>query len=231
MKKKLTVPRVGQRYTEKEFEPIALAIGQAALAWNGLHQALAALFVTVTATEHHNLGYAIWHSSNLDRAARGMLEASLEEIPLRWPVGFPNAVSEIEWLLKRCNSLEDDRNNLIHAPLVMLGGKPKKRENYADKLARALVGEQPMRILPFSILGNKRAAKLEGKDLLTEYRWCRDTALVLRDYTMSLMAILKINVPGTWPERPREPNRGHKKSRQGRPRQPGKEPRQRQRPA
>jgi hypothetical protein len=204
--KKATFPRL-ERFTSKEFSPYALGIGQAALAWNDLHEWLAILFDAVLKTPPHNLSYAIWHSSGNDRACRDMLSAITYEIPLRWLRGFPDAETDVRWLLDRVRSLEDARNDIIHAPLIMFG-RGKHRNS---RLAAILAGVQKPTARAQTLLGHKRAAKLEDKDLLTEFRRCRDTALVLRNFAAEMTRSLNGARKG-WPKRPKLPNRGQKKS-------------------
>jgi len=58
------------------FDPYALAIGRLALAWNNLHERLAALFWTILGAGVMNQPIAIWKSANFDRPRREMLKAA-----------------------------------------------------------------------------------------------------------------------------------------------------------
>lgn len=202
-----------ERYSGRHFQPYAIAIGQSSMAWNDLHEWLGLLFDFILQTTG-NAGLAIWHSANADRASREMLKSILHTVGYKWPRGFPKAEEDIEWILTRTNSLEDARNDIIHSPLWA------PRPAYPPDGFKPTVAAQVM-------LGHRRAAKLFDKDLLTEYRWCRDTALALRDFTSAVRDALAAK-PGPWPDRPALPNRGQKKSRRDRPRQqpPKRLPRQ-----
>lgn len=197
-KRKSGMPAL-QRFTEPEFQPYVAAIGQASLAWNDLHEMLAALFELVILGGWKNVANSVWHSSNQDRASRAMLKSVLHTIGIRWPRGFPKAEDDIKWLLDRVESLEDQRNDIVHSPLWLMR---------APSLAKSLGIRS--RVLPSVFSGHRRAAKLAEKDLLTEFRWVRDTALCLRDYAGDIMATLEGQL-STWPERPKLPNRGRKK--------------------
>lgn len=188
----------GERYSCNNFRPYVIAIGQAALAWNDLHQRLALLFERVSGAELYGTGLAIWNAAPSDRAAREMLRATLPGVPNRWLRGFPAAQDDIAWLLTEAEKLEDARNNTVHVPLWMVETNTRGTE-----------------ILPQFLLGHRRANRLLEKDLLTEFRWCRDTALVLRNYAIALRNALTYREPSElfpWPDRPTLPNRGHKKA-------------------
>lgn len=98
--------------------------------------------------------------------------------------------AEINWVLKHATNLEDSRNDLLHSPVFKNG---------------------PTDIFAWHHLGNKRAKKLEGKDILKEAIWFYDSVIVLRDYTEILIgALSQIRSPpgATLPKRPSLPNRG-----------------------
>jgi hypothetical protein len=197
-----------QQFTGREFAPYARAIGQAGLAWNDLHERLGLLFESILGMPDHMVALAVWHSSIQDRACREMLKSILYEVPLRWPVGFPRAGDDIAWILDRAQSLEDARNDMIHAPLILLGHRG------AEHAAGYLAAVYSPRIVAQEFLGHKRAAKLSGKDLLAEFRWCRDTALLLRDFTVDVtIALGAVSKPSPWPGRPVLPTRVQKTNR------------------
>jgi hypothetical protein len=87
------------QFTEREFEPYALAIGQFCLARNVLHERLGELFILfctarraqprgskarmdATVDEENSLAVhaAIWHSGHYDRSKRDMLRALIERL-------------------------------------------------------------------------------------------------------------------------------------------------------
>lgn len=185
-------------FREKTFRPYVSAIGQVVLAWNDLHEFLGYLFATVMGDEAFDRAQSVWYSAPSDRIAREMLKAAIEKNEPDFIETFPNAVSDIVWLINQSTALEDTRNSIVHTPLWRVG------------LARS---EGPW-IKPVHIHGHKRALKMSLKpDLLSEFNWCRDTALVLRDYAIKLEAALHPHQVrrAPWPNRPSLPNRGQKK--------------------
>lgn len=178
--------------THPSFNPYALAIGQLTLAWNDLHVSLAMLFCTVMGGGFSNPALAIWHSLKSDRAQRDMLLAAMSAALLN---GEDQALSEdIKYICKRADVLEEERNNALHSPLWGIPAQP----SHPTKFGAAVV--------PVVGLGHIRANKLLGKDLLFEFRWCRDSAIALRDYATRLDFAVCQGRP--LPDRPQLPNRG-----------------------
>src|SRR5262249_5331412 len=115
----------------------------------------------------------------------------------------PLADTDLRWLLAELNKLEDLRNDAIHAPLASF-----------DHPMWRLVGRAEG-IAPDDIHGNRRAAKLRNRDLLYEYRYCRDTAIILRGFAEAIRNAWGYTEPDArWPSRPKLPNRGQKKGTQ-----------------
>lgn len=188
------------KFTEKIFKSHVTAIGQFALSWNALHEELAMIFWILMGYEHRPI--LLWNSSIYDRPRREMLKATVNSVPHSQRLKHPKLVEEILWLIKKTDSLENSRNNVIHSPLTHL--KPN---------ALAIASGIKTGVVPDQIFGNARAANLKEKDLIIEFRWCRDAAIVLRDYAVSIQETLMTAEPLTWPRRPSLPNRGHKKIR------------------
>lgn len=201
---------IGPNFAAKPFRPYALAIGQVALAFNHMHEMLGLLFAGVMQSTGDVIHQSIlvWHSAGLDRPKRQMLRAAIQQ-PSRDAVGRrPNMVADIKWLLDRADELEEVRNNTIHGPLFLMEPKPE----YADDT------ETPPMVMPDILLGNPRAQKLVNalhkSGLLSEFRWCRDTARELTRYSVRMgFGLLDSALP--WPNRPTLPIRRPKKSRRG----------------
>ncbi|MCX7309122.1 MAG: hypothetical protein NTZ72_14715, partial [Afipia sp.] len=49
------------KYNDPNFRPYAIAIGELALAWNGLHDVLGRLFWTIVGKSNY-ASLAVWHS-------------------------------------------------------------------------------------------------------------------------------------------------------------------------
>lgn len=205
-RKRAPRPAGAAQFTSKEFKPYALAIGQIALAWNELHEMLGMLFRHLMGDEIDDRLVYVWQSAAFDRPKRAMLEAAINNISVSEERNNPRAKEDIIWLIRRVDALEDDRNNAIHAPLYVKHG-----------LVLALLGGAPG-IAVEDVWGNKRAEKLKGKNLLTEYRWCRDMAVVLRDYGEAIYDAWGFGKGRrhAWPEKPQLPNRGQKSSKKAR---------------
>jgi len=208
-RKKLRLPR---RFTSHMFQPYVIAIGQLSLSWNSLHEALATLFMIALWDESMERAHGIWNSSNFDRPKRemlkGVIKAATEDEITRWP----RLVEDVLWLLHQVDVLEDARNDAIHSPFLSFF-----LEDGTDK-------KHVQAVIPSLIHQNPRAIKLAKKDLLTEFRWCRDSCITLRDYAYRMSGAMSEHyAPGVvhapWPNRPSLPNRGQKKTRPIRQRQ------------
>ncbi len=194
------------RYAEKEFAKHALLVGQVALAWNHFHEILLTLFSAFVPPRR--VAAAVWSSSVSDRAKREMLKAALKVIEGQHSSELPRLADDVLWLLGRADSLEDLRNDIVHAPLEQASvlnwsAKPNEDE-VVDVIWPSLMGS------------NRRAAKLREKDLLAEYRYCRDAIAELSAFVLSLQTCLH-NSTFPWPNRPAMPaKRSPRKQRQKR---------------
>jgi hypothetical protein len=178
-------------FQDKVFEPYALAIGQAALAWNDLHVWLGCLLQSILYPRQGEPMDLLWNAMIQDRAARQMLRAATE---YKFG-GDAEKHDKIMWLLGQVDVLEDSRNNIIHTGLTRTSG------------GRVVVSG-----------GTRRAANLAARpDLLAEIHWCRNTAIALRDFTLDIDRGLE-SVHGTLPKKPSLPNRGQKKTSPNHPR-------------
>lgn len=185
------------RFTSKVFRPYALLIGQIALAWNDLLEGLGDLFADIAPGAEDLQMNAIWQSAKADRAKRDMLKAAAAEMSLQTVRRHPKLEEDIAWILGRMEGLENSRNNAIHSPLISRDGP----------IWAAF--ERELGVQPNDATGNTRALQLQGKDLLREFRNCRDLALVLGDYVEAITDALW-SKQTAWPERPPLPNAGQK---------------------
>jgi hypothetical protein len=149
----------------------------------------------------------VWSAANSDRTKREMLEASLKNTFELEGGPFPRLADDIKWLLSRTTALEDTRNDIIRAPLISISGSVRN----------TLIAHAIPAVIPNLRMQNFRAGKLVDKNLTgelsTDFRWCRDSILILRDFALDLR--LGLTVEGrAWPDRPRLPNRGRKRKAQ-----------------
>jgi len=200
-------------FSEKQFTPIVKAIGQSTLLWNDLHEFLGHLYCIAVGGPYDDVHLDVWYAVPNDRAKREMLLAAAKWTFIEKPSHTPRdersteqqqkSFDAINWLCVESQKLEDDRNNAIHAPLVM---------------------RYPAEVVPQTLYGNRRAKNLENKYLLPEYRRLRDTALSLRNYAATVREPM-CNANYAWPDKPRLPDRGAtKKPQPPRPTEPAKPP-------
>jgi hypothetical protein len=179
-------------FNERKFEPYIRAIGQSSLLWNDLHEWMGKLYaVTITRDGLLNPHFAVWATLTNDRAKREVLLAAAKcafvDLPVSQSELQRKSYDSIEWLCIRTTSLEDDRNNVVHAPLFSSEGSTD--------------------VYPASAFGNQRATKLDDKYLLREYQRIRETAHLLRNYAAEIYDPMgDARLP--WPDRPQLPDRG-----------------------
>jgi hypothetical protein len=191
------------RFTAKSFRPYAEVIGQVALTWNDLHETLGILFTEV-AFEGSLAAQDAWQSLIVDRAKREMLKSVLVGMTiLDDRPDLARFRDDAIWIIEQTSAAEDGRNAAIHTPLLS-----HDHPVYRD------VGKDPG-ISSFSLHGNRRAKRLNEKDVLTEYRYYRDKFITLQHFAESLLYWRK-GLP--WPKRPKLPSR---KMRSRHPKQPG----------
>ena len=179
------------------FRSYVTAAGQASLQWNVLHESMGLLFVTLMGGGFMNQFAAVWSSAPSDRAKRAMLIAALDS---RQEMIGPDISAHdkqkaalIKYLCGQTNELENKRNDIVHAPLANV--------HHAHPVSGTA--------LPDTLLGNVRAKSLEGKDLLKEFRHCRDYARILGQLARDLdFAISHVR---TLPDKPRPPSRDDRK--------------------
>lgn len=173
--------------THSAFRPYVAALGQLAVAWNGLHETMCLLFCTVMEADITNQHTAIWHALKVDRAQREMLLAAAKTT-IRGAVPTP-FYDDVKWLCERTDALEDLRNDALHSPYWGF-----------------IRGPSDIVIMPNINLGHVRAKKLFPKNLLTEFRYCRDSAIRLSRFAWQMDLALSDHTR-PWPDRPALPVR------------------------
>jgi hypothetical protein len=185
------------RFTEEAFRPYAIAIGQVVSAWNDFGEQLGDLFWIVMGGGFMNKPIGVWNAMEFDRPKRKALRAAVEGSTPKELDDKQKA--DIVWILIEADSIETDRNNAAHSPLLL-------NQNMLSILTGV---SAPVRA--DTLLQNKRAVALEGKNLLDEFRRCRDATLVLRDYAALVHRSLTAE-RAPWPGRPRLPPRPQKRT-------------------
>jgi hypothetical protein len=216
-KKQRRIKGVHDRFSERGYRPYVSTIGRLILAWNNLHENLGMLFVLLLAARHRASAgddvediddpviarwAGIWSSAAYDRPKRAMLSALMNPIIAADFGQLPKLVSDISWLLKETDKIEEIRNNAVHAPLIWVGDHPA--------ILELIRGHLDNDVIPNLILGNKRALLVSRPGMrggpIKEYRWGRDASLVLRDFAVAIRYAIAAGAP--WPDRPQLPNRG-----------------------
>lgn len=164
------------RFTEGPFRPYALAIGQAALAWNDLHEHLGRLYGIVLTRGVRTAQLEEWQRSRVDSEKRKWLGKAVDEMG-REPPGWTEELRVyVPWLLSEIGAIEDRRNNAVHVPLQLVADVDAL--SIQDRAHFLKVGE----VRAHTWAHNRRAQKIAEKELLAEYRACRDAAVDVRDY-------------------------------------------------
>jgi hypothetical protein len=179
--------------TKIHFEAYALALGKVAHAWNYLFEKLGRLFVIVAGGNPH-VATAIWYAPDSDRTKVAMLKEAIctpGQTPF-WLPEFPTAKDDIQWLLERVANLTDMRNNVIHAPCILLTN--------AEGTGMSA-----------SFNGHLRAKKLWGKEILVEFDWCERWTEELSRFCRAMEEAL-LDRRRAWPGRPPKPDRKPKKA-------------------
>jgi hypothetical protein len=173
------------------FAPYALEIGQLTREWNALHDNLGQIFSRIVSPLNYNISGAVWYSTPSDAAQRKMLKAAY----LAWGAidtkTHPHAKADIKWLIDEVQILADQRNDAIHAPILV--GKSSR------------TGGMIVEVDIF--YGNPRAKKLYGKELIKELTWYRMRADTLKKFSVLVWLHLR-RTDGSWPERPLLPTLG-----------------------
>jgi hypothetical protein len=112
---------------------------------------------------------AIWGDIANDRQKRSILKVALARTNPRERKKFPKRFEEVDWIVSRCNSLEDQRNNVLHSPLS------QAEDSFSSQVSGIPAGT----ILPTGQL-HVRAMKLSdavdraGRELLKQIKFYRD---------------------------------------------------------
>lgn len=196
-----------QSFTGPEYRSYALAIGQASMAWNYLHEELGVIFTMHVVNAGYD-GSDIWYATNFDRPRRALLKAAIQsaqkathnaDIDTR----RERYHDEIMWVLAEAERLEDLRNTIFHSPI-----------RYFDEDDERF-GLGPGMSADTS-KGNPRAKRLlKGALGLSQIRWFRDSATILGRHTHSTYWSYSL-IEQSLPSRPKLPNRGHKSGRPSR---------------
>lgn len=180
------------RYTEKEFAPYMLALGQVIVVWNDTYSSLGAFYIIIMGIDLIDRFEITWNVINSDRLKRTLLAKVLDESTvLKNNKNGDYIKSEINWILKELNSMEDKRNDFVHSPVYAL--------RFHDAGG----------IYPPSAPGHRRAENLsvavrKQKNLISELRHYRDKLTIYERYIRRINYYL-YNEQIPLPSRPKLP--------------------------
>lgn len=192
-------------YANRRFRAYAQAIGEFSLAWNELHEAMGGLFMwAVTSGKLPSIGLeqqlvAIWGDIANDRQKRTILTVALARTNPKEHKRFPKLSEDVGWIIERSNSLEEQRNNVLHSPLSQAD----------DSFQSRVLGIPAGTVLPTGQL-HYRAMRLSaavdkgGRELLGQIRFYRDYAVALTYYERRILRAWQ-NRQSAWPTRPALP--------------------------
>ena len=155
---------------------------------------LGQLFVVVLDTDRE-LALSVWYSTDSDRTQRNMLQAATRAANTNRWLNASDAKAEIHWLLKSADDLAIKRNDAVHAPASLYS------DSEGSEMGAAWLN------------GHPRARNLQGKKLLTEFRWFELWAETLSRFSEEVQTALSFPERYPWPARPLLPTRGQKSSR------------------
>ena len=228
--------RKGESFTDSQYNPYTMTIGQFVLTWNDLHEKLALIFTAILSygdrkriPKKHRPEYefremerlaGIWNSSPYDRPKREMLRGILVPLITSDFIQFWNFEEDIRWILDEADKIEEIRNNAVHAPLIHNFNEFDISPMFPASAGRRKFNWSGGKITPNVLLRNRRALRIAQKhpngDILRELRWARDASAILRDFALRIYWAL-LYEPAPWPRRPVLPNRGRKKYANARP--------------
>ena len=142
------------------------------------------LFLTVSGGGYANYYFELWNSLTNDGAKRNILMAAAKASLNAALERDKRAYEEVKWILDMTQELAGIRNTVTPAYLTP-----------TPTASISFPNEWP---------GDRLAQRLDGYDLLAEYRRLRDAAILLRDYAGRLAQVLARQRPA-WPDRPNLP--------------------------
>jgi hypothetical protein len=176
----------------RDINKYAKEIGSIAILWNQLHDDLANILGQLLPSPNplDQLAQSIWYSTSSDYAQRQMLRAAT----LAHRGLDQDTKDKIVWLLNKIdNFLADKRNDAMHTPLITTGAQDSKSWLL---VANAFWTQSP------------RAKKMDGKDLLKEFRWYADYTSALATHAKAIERALIQSKP--LPDKPALPNLGQR---------------------
>ncbi|MGZ4107169.1 MAG: hypothetical protein ACXVO1_07505 [Tumebacillaceae bacterium] len=176
------------RFQSRQFKPYATAIGQLVLAWNDLHEVLVVLFWTLR--NFDDKIFNEWDAAKFDHKKRTLISKWISGLPAKTKALAPELYTDLEWLIKEIDRLAEPRNDGAHTPLTIIQDTPFLHPS------RFTVG-----VAPNITWGNSRAKQLFGKDLLADFRKCRNCASKLADFARTMERALA-DEHTRWPARP-----------------------------
>jgi hypothetical protein len=178
--------------TDDLYAETASLVGNVAIQWNSLCETLGNIFVTLVANENRDRGYVAWHSLKSDRSQREMIEGVVKHmLPEKSKLR-----EEFHWMFGRINSLENDRNNIVHSPYAVL---------FTDK-SPDRHGDFELAMIADTTTGHRRAENLRGKVIRSECEMVARRIASINVYAMKLGRLAASKEPEDFPESLQRPS-------------------------
>jgi flagellar biosynthesis chaperone FliJ len=172
-------------YGLAELDKHALAVGRIVLAWSEFQEVLGQVYAGLFGKKGWAKALTNWQALKSDHQQRQMLR---KVVPDKLAMD-EKAKEELIWLLDQTDEVIADKRNVgVHAPLMSFTDEKGKHK-----------------ILPLAMFGNKRAALLAGKDILTEYDHYERQIRKMATYATAIeYNISPVRAGGViWPDRPK----------------------------
>jgi hypothetical protein len=167
-------------------DPYMYGVGSVTYMWCRLVETMGLLFIHVTGMQFH-AAQATWYSLDSDRSQLKLLQAALKATPAGKWAAFPNAKADLEWLVERTINLANARNDVVHAPAILI------------------MGDEGLFVRADPTSGHQRAKNLKDYDLEPWFKYCRDRCGLLEGFAHATMAALQFGPGIAWPDKPSLP--------------------------
>jgi Na+-translocating ferredoxin:NAD+ oxidoreductase RnfG subunit len=172
-------------YGQADRDKHALAVGRIVLAWSEFQEVLGQLYAGLFGKEGWVKALTEWQAQKSDHQQRQLLR---KVVPDNLAMD-EKTKEELIWLLDQTDEvIADQRNVGVHAPLMSFTDEKGKHQ-----------------IVPLAMFGNKRAASLAGKDILTEYDHYEGQIRKIATYAIAIQHNISPVRAGevVWPDRPK----------------------------
>jgi hypothetical protein len=148
----------------------------------------------------HDHALAIWHSVQSDQQQREMAMAALTSVPTK--LKLKPVIARLTWAKTQMVALSGYRNLLAHNP-VMFSGKPKGKRGVVWVPSFGGYSTRPLHKKRLELIGGLRFWRTLRNDLLALSDYVKDVFEQGRRLDVESRGAELMDVPKTWPGRPR----------------------------